>query len=533
MAARVALLLHMHQPDYRHPRTRVPAMPWVRLHAVRGYLDVATLALEHGAGLTLNVVPSLLEQLAALGDPPDPWWVISRTPVDALTDEERDLIRQRFVHGHPRMRSVSPRYQDLAGRVSSLQDPAELRDLVMWSNLAWMGAVARRDAFVRGLIDQDQDYTHDQICRLLDLQLTLGRSVLGLWRRLPCVSTSPRTHPILPLLVDLAHARRSLPGLPEGAVEDIGFAWPGDALRQLVEAREVCQALLGRSVVGLWPSEGSVSPEVVALAAQAGFAWLASDQGVLEASERDAPSGLGGPWLLQGGAEQADLVGLFRDHGLSDRVGFVYPDVPGEWAAEDLLAAVDARSQGAEMWPVVLDGENPWESYPDAGEGFLAALFASGRTCAMSEMASGAPLGRVLRLHSGSWIGADFDIWAGHPADWAAWALLAELRRAWEEAGRPEAVWPHIAAAEGSDWFWWFGPQFDTSTHDLFDALFRAHLSEGWRALGRPVPLGLSRPVDPRARSEGARGEGGGSMAKGGGAGSDRLGPPGGTETVA
>ena len=38
-AGSVALLLHMHQPDYRDPRTGRPGMPWVRLHAVRGYTE--------------------------------------------------------------------------------------------------------------------------------------------------------------------------------------------------------------------------------------------------------------------------------------------------------------------------------------------------------------------------------------------------------------------------------------------------------------------------------------------------------------
>lgn len=79
--------------------------------------------------------------------------------------------------------------------------------------------------------------------------------------------------------------------------------------------------------------------------------------------------------------------------------------------------------------------------------------------------------------------------------DRAGWRRLAALRAAWEEAGRPESVWPHLRAAEGSDWFWWYGPEHHTEMRDLFDRLFNAHLEAGWRAMGRTPPEELSRPV--------------------------------------
>ena len=38
---------------------------------------------------------------------------------------------------------------------------------------------------------------------------------------------------------------------------------------------------IGVAPAGLWPSEGSVSDEALALAAECGFTWAASDNGVL------------------------------------------------------------------------------------------------------------------------------------------------------------------------------------------------------------------------------------------------------------
>jgi len=484
MPADLLLLLHMHQPDYRDPDGGDPVMPWVRLHATRGYTDVPALALEAGAGFTLNLVPSLVDQLQDLADGrTDRWERLSRAPAEALGAEDRAFIRARFVHGHPAMRRVSRRYQELEARIGALTDPADLRDLQVWSNLAWMGVIARRDPFIEGLFQQDRAFTHGQLIGLMDRQRALVAGVLPLWRRLPSIATSPYTHPILPLLVDFQHARRNLDRLPD----DVHFAWPDDAARQLQEAVDRASAAMGRPVRGMWPSEGSVSPEVVALAGAAGVTWLATDEGVLHRSGRDGPADVRRAWRLPEGGPAL----LFRDRELSDRIGFVYASWDGAAAAADLLS----RLPDSGVVPIVLDGENPWESYPDAGEAFLRALFASGRCCTAEQALARMPEGRLHHLHTGSWIHANFAIWAGDPMDRAGWRRLSRARAAWEAAGRPEAAWPALRAAEGSDWFWWYGPEHHSEMRDLFDLLFRKHLAAAWAAMGQPPPDDLQRPV--------------------------------------
>ncbi|MBL8617571.1 MAG: hypothetical protein JNM72_18330 [Deltaproteobacteria bacterium] len=486
MTAQIALLLHMHQPDYRDPASGEPIMPWVRLHAVRGYTDAVVLAVEEGARPTLNVVPSLLDQLeryAAGGT--DPWARISRIPAEHLDGVQRAFINQRFVHGHPTMRRGSSRYRALEAMAAAgaVDDAQDLRDLQVWSNLAWMGVVARRDPFVAGLMRQDRGFSHPQLEHLMSVQDAMVRAVLPLWRSYAHVSCTPYTHPILPLLVNFDHAQRCLPAPPD----PVAFAHPADAARQIREGLDRSAEVLGRRPAGMWPSEGSVSPEVAAIAAAEGVRWLATDQGVLERSLRDGPPDLRRAWRV----EDTDLHIIFRDRSLSDRVGFQYASWQGEAAAADLLSSV--RGEG--VHPVMLDGENPWESYPDAGEAFLRALYRSGRVIGVDEALPVMPVGHIRRLHTGSWINADFAIWAGDPMDRAAWRRLAALRSAYEEQGRPAAAWPHLRAAEGSDWFWWYGPEHHSDMRDLFDLLFRRHLAAGWAALGRPAPADLAHPV--------------------------------------
>lgn len=495
MADHIALLLHMHQPEYRDPETGRPHMPWVRLHACRGYTDVPVLAAEAGADPTINVVPSLLLQLQAYKEgATDRWEELSRHPAEDLHGEDLQFVRHRFVHGHPSMRLRSPRYAELAARAEGLTDAQELRDLQVWSNLAWMGSVARRDPLIGALVAQDRGFAHEQLLALMDAQRRLVGGVLDLWRAHPSLSCSPLCHPILPLLVDFRHARRCMPHLPADLGDAGTFAWPEDALRQLIEGLDVCERLLGRRPQGLWPSEGSVSPEVLDLAAQAGFTWVATDEEILHRSDRDRAARLDGPWVRA--RDEAGLRLVFRDHGLSDRVGFVYATWQGAAAAADLLHGAQERwGYGPGAVPVILDGENPWESYPDAGQAFLQALFGSGRVCSMDALCQAPAIGRVHRLHTGSWIDGDFRIWAGDPEDRAGWALLARLRRAFEQAGRPQAAWTHLANAESSDWTWWFGPEHHTEVADLFDALFRAHLAAGWLALGLEPPTELGAPL--------------------------------------
>jgi hypothetical protein len=164
---------------------------------------------------------------------------------------------------------------------------------------------------------------------------------------------------------------------------------------------------------------------------------------------------------------------------------------------------------------VILDGENCWEGYRDDGRPFLETLYAlladspDIRTRTFSEVAAEWPdAPRLERLHSGSWVAADFR-WPGLPQvveKNRAWDLLARTRRALVAAGRmpeshPEA-WEALYAAEGSDWYWWFGEDHFTPDKDVFDTLFRGHLKGALLKAGLPVPGELMLPLHrPLVRS--------------------------------
>src|SRR6267378_3849820 len=529
MAVRAVFLWHLHQPDYRDPQTGRPILPWVRQHASRAYTDMAA-ALERYPEVkaVANWAPSLLSQLEAyVAGTQDADEELARKPAEALTPEERaHVLREGFsVDWNVWVRPVS-RYSELLDKrgtdlrqIDLLErqaafDPQELRDLQVHFVLAWMGFAARREEpLVAELIAKERGYSEGEKVAAVDAQRRIAARIVPRWRALAErgqveITCSPFYHPILPLVVDTESARRAMPAvaLPPR------FSYPQDAREQVVRGLERARAAFGQVPHGMWPSEGSVSPEVIDLFAACGVRWCATDQGVLERSELELGAALPDgypahyhPYLA--GAEHAVTV-LFRDRELSDRIGFRYAKTDPREAAQDLISRI-ADTEPDALVTLALDGENPWEHYPSSGEGFLEALYtglAGGdvRTVLPREELRERPArARIARIHSGSWIDANFRIWIGHPEDNAAWTLLGEAREALAEAEEKgelpreqlEEARGHLLVAEGSDWYWWYGDDFTTENAPEFDALFRRRVAHAWRALGLTPPERLGRPI--------------------------------------
>ena len=63
-----------------------------------------------------------------------------------------------------------------------------------------------------------------------------------------------------------------------------------------------------------------------------------------------------------------------------------------------------------------------------------------------------------------------------------------------------------LLAAEGSDWYWWYGPEHGSANDAEFDELYRKHLTEVYFALGEPVPTRWLIRSSVRAERAPARG---------------------------
>ncbi len=519
----------MHQPNYQEPQSRRLVLPWVRLHAVKDYLDMPLLAAEQpNIRVTFNLVPSLLDQFQLYVDGGvDRHLELSRVPSDQLDADLRREILTTFFAGHPAtMIEPYARYAELYRKYRSnlgesvlpaLFTSEEFRDLQVWSNLAWVDPLFRDEEPIRSLLARGRYFTEGHKHALLDWQVQFIARIVPTYQRLFRegrieVSFTPYYHPILPLLCDTDVAREAIPGtnLPRR------FRHPEDAEKQIVMAQEKYRELFGREMAGMWPSEGSVSEEVAALCAKNGVSWIATDEEILTAS------------LKKSGLDRADnpphavyqhstgVRMLFRDHALSDRVGFVYSGWEAERAVQDFVAQIKeigrrTLAAGVEpVVPVILDGENAWEYYPADGRDFLRLLYhqlatdPDIRTVTISEATEGVAARPLPKLFAGSWINHAFRIWIGHEEDNVAWDLLSDARDAlvkYQEerpAADPAALaaaWRQIYIAEGSDWCWWFGDEHRGFDNKTFDHIFRRHLVAVYRLLGLDVPDRLWEPI--------------------------------------
>ncbi len=532
---RVALLWHMHQPLYRNPVNGAYALPWTRLHALKDYYGMVKLAEEFPAlRLTFNLVPSLMAQILdyADGRAQDPFFAAAAAPAEKLDEADRQFLLRYFFQAAEATIERFPRYAELLAKFR--QDNCsphhgarhfrvtELRDLQVLNQLAWVDDFWLEEEPARSLLRKGREFTRDDQRALCEAQQTWIGAVLPEYRRARDrgqieISASAYYHPILPLLCDTEVAREAHPGV---ALPRQRFRFPQDAREQLTRARRMHAEVFGAEPRGLWPSEGSVSAEVAALAAGAGFAWMASDEGVLARSlgttfERDEHGAIDGAELLYSGhrleTEQGPITLFFRDHRLSDLIGFVYSQLPAEQAAADFMQRIEAAAApltaaGRDaIVTIILDGENAWEYFPSSGRDFLRALY--GRltstpgvtTCTFSEAAA-LPARPLARLAAGSRIDANFDIWIGHEEDNRAWDRLHAARLALA-AREPESVpgyaaaYDDLLAAEGSDWNWWYGPQHHSENAPEFDSLFRALLSDAYAKLGHAPPAILAVPI--------------------------------------
>ena len=511
---RLAILWHMHQPHYEDLATGEHILPWVRLHAIKDYWGMVALLREFPrVRVTFNLVPSLVAQVQAFAEDRarDRHLALGLKPAAELTPEEaRWMVANGFHAPYARMIAPYPRYAELyASRTARRAfGEGDLRDLQVWHKLAWMDPdLLVIDPRLVALVHKDRDYTEDDKAVLRAIELELLARVVPEYREAGArgqveLSTSPFYHPILPLLCDSdAH----LHAHPQATRPRVRFARPDDARLQIDRAIAFHEAAFGQRPLGMWPSEGSVSDQALQLIAEAGLSWVATDEDILSRSlgRPMQPELLYRPYRV--GA--AGPVALFRDHGLSDRIGFQYQSWDAAAAVADFLGRVReagrrfAAATGGEagIVSVILDGENAWEHYPGGGRPFLRTLYGALeratdiRTVTMAEAAAG-PATPLRGVFPGSWINGDFYIWIGHRDDRRAWDQLSaarvtfDTRAALVDAASRDRALEEILIAEGSDWFWWYGDDH-SSDHDAeFDELFRRHLRNAYAALGAPVP---------------------------------------------
>lgn len=529
---KLAILWHQHQPYYKAEGKF--HLPWVRLHTTKDYAEmVEHIACFPKLHATINLVPSLIGQIESyIEGIEDDVLKLSRKSTEELTNDEKIYLLENCFHANPeRMIKRSARYEELRKKTEQFTDE-DYRDLVVHYSLSWLGEFERKTEFYSYYVDKDKGYTEKEKDQLLSELHTLFLYTLDIHRRLAAsgqieISTTPFYHPILPLLCDTNSAHEAMPEL---SLPEKRFSAPGHAVEQVKRGLQFIEERFGNRPKGMWPSEGSISNAALDVMASQGVAWTASDETVLLKSLRHFQyEELEKYFPRKYSSGDNEITIFFRDHSLSDKIGFDYQSWKVEDAVADMIESIrDIRQEILDRYgkealhnaciPIILDGENCWEYYEANGYHFLQTLYKALseaddiQTVTFSEAIAdiGSQNIRLIEnITAGSWINGNFKIWIGHQEKNEAWELLSEAARLYDSlngddasfAETKELAFRELLKAEGSDWFWWYGDDHHSDHKDIFDELFRLHLAKFYSILGHELPDELLFPIGTTASS--------------------------------
>jgi alpha-amylase/alpha-mannosidase (GH57 family) len=540
---RVVVLWHQHQPYYKDLVTGQYRLPWTRLHGLKDYYGMVKLLDEFPqVHQTFNLVPSLVTQIQdyVSGDAQDPFLQVASKPAKDLTPRERRFALQYLFQANPvNVIGRYPRYHELwekfrgAGdspeKAEKHFDAQELTDLQVLSQIGWFDEYFLEEKDIAELIRKGRNYSLEDQRFIIAIERELLGRVLPVHaeaakKGLIEISMSAFYHPILPLVCDTQMGAVSSPGLP---LPQNRYIHPEDAREQLVRGMDLHEKVFGLRPQGVWPSEGSVSEEVFTIAQQLGVQWMASDEGVLARTfgvnfsrdgyghlDFDGAHRLYTIYRYENADSDTRMNLLFRDHSLSDLIGFVYSGMPPQDAANNLIHKIKESAKSViesgqdAMVPIILDGENAWEYYPQSGREFLRRFYEGLQNdpgieavTVTEAIARHKNVSHLKSLVPGSWINANFNVWIGAPEDNRAWDYLYHARNFYEQAApaatekQRQLAFEEIMIAEGSDWNWWYGPEHHSANDRDFDELYRKHLSNVYQALGGTPPDYLAQPI--------------------------------------
>jgi alpha-amylase/alpha-mannosidase (GH57 family) len=569
----VAFLWHMHQPYYKDVKTNQYQMPWVRLHGLKDYFDMVAILDDYPSiRQTFNLVPSLVEQIQdyASNQVYDEHLLLTEKPAKDLTQAEKEKILSSFFNCNQKtMIQPHPRFYQLLGKLnkvkstgrgeeaydtkSAVQDfeTQDFLDLQVWSNLTWVDPIFKNDPLISYLLKKGKNFTEEDKGRLISKEREILGMILPKYKQLQDkgqieVTLSPYFHPISPLICDTDTARIALPNIQ---LPKERFSHPEDLEAQIDFGIRLYEKVFGRRPKGMWPPEGSVSEGIIPKVAKFGIKWIATDEEILYFSTMSSKTGgekpiargdgaLYKPYKTSAGSTESvekskthlgnELSVIFRDHTLSDLIGFVYSSWNAQDAANDFIGRLHKIREslplvvsGANLQTnmprflvsVILDGENCWEYYKNDGHDFLSALYTKLsedkllRATTVSDFLEGSKEFETLpHLFAGSWINHNFRVWIGHPEDNLAWDFLKMTRDALVEYQKGaqknpetkeilEKAWKEVYIAEGSDWCWWYGDEHQGPDTDEFDRIFRSHLLYVYELINKEPPEILYQPI--------------------------------------
>lgn len=327
------------------------------------------------------------------------------------------------------------------------------------------------------------------------------------------LTTTPFYHPILPLIDNTDSAKEQTPNIPLPPT----FKYPEDAELHVKMAVEYYKKLFGKYPVGMWPGEGAVGENIIKHLVKNGIKWFATGHEVV------LKSGHAGdvlqPYRVDVDTEFIDNLNndaiSVIPRSIHDKIGWDYGyyrgKADGVEAAKDFINFLKSQKHYNNVphdEPIYItntcDGENVWTYYQNDGKDFLLALYDllqkdnKIKTMTPKEYITKIkPIDKQWELEplaTGSWVYGDLTTWIGEESENKAWYLLNKLRQEFikipyikeitnnllDEPSKENRqnyylfkAWHTLLASEGSDWFWWYGTDWDSGNDKYFSKKHR------------------------------------------------------------
>ena len=550
----VVLCWHMHQPWYRDGLDGDYRLPWVYLHGMKDYSDMAAHLEKHTRMRSVvNFAPILLEQIDDYACQLDAFLKNGKPmadrllnllagvePVPADNAARAELIGECQRCHAPTMIHPHAPFQRLFKMIGATDESGigsqrfrcslvylsdqYFLDMLTWYHLVWLGQSLQDLPAVERLLKKGSEFSAADRRDLLVVIRDCLAGIIPRYRKLAEggrveLSMTPYMHPIVPLLNDFANMRCSLPDAPAPQA----VTYPGGEERSrwhIQRGIELFEKYFGMKPQGVWLSEGGISDDAVRLLDEEGIRWTASGEGVwrnscrlsgLDSEDERSKRSLFMPYQQP----KSDVRLFFRDDGLSDLIGFKYSN----WHARDAVADFIQHLENIAVFlnhnapqqvvSIILDGENAWEYYPNNGGYFLDALYTALCSSDQFKMTTFADASKILATRplpaicAGSWVYGSFSTWIGSTDKNRGWEYLAEAKQVFDEVmlsgkldtHQQELASRQLGVCEGSDWFWWFGDYNPSDSVRDFERLYRQQLRKLYALLAVEAPAYLDQPV--------------------------------------
>lgn len=529
----VMLMWHQHQPYYPKDNNGNFSKPWVRLHATKDYLDMVEMVQQfEELKVTFNLTPTLMNQLNELSNgSKDIYWIHTEVKGRELTELQKKFIRDRFFDINTRIINSYPRYIELRNlrQYSEQWTTQDYIDLQVLFNLGWTDPKYLSSEPLNKIIEKGSNFSEEDKKIILEIHKEIIDKVipehLNAYNNNHIeLTTTPFAHPILPLIhnSDLGKIGDTTSDFPKN-----NFSFQDDAVVHVKKSKDIFFENFGFYPNGMWPAEGAVAQEVLHYFNNEDISWIATGQNPLEKSldiriqrwvggVASKPELLYRPWktVLSNG----DTVPVFfRDNYLSDKM-FGYSEKRTDISVEEFentILKLREKTADLDFIPVVsiiADGENFWENYSNDGIDFLNGMYEVLTKYDWLETVTptdylqmyGDSIETIDELYPASWFQPNFDTWIGEADENQAWDYLYQTRIDFEEAKQSgnftdeqiEQAYEYLLLAEGSDWFWWYGDDQDSSVDEYFDKAFRTLLSNVYIELNIEIPEFLDKSIN-------------------------------------